>query len=77
VRACWAAGVTTVADTGDSGAVVEALAELGGSGVVYHEVFGPIRQLEQNFAGWSPGCASSPPRHRRVRLGVSPTRRTR
>src|ERR1043166_5133036 len=32
IRACWAAGVTTVADTGDSGAVVQALSEVGGSG---------------------------------------------
>src|SRR5512139_925312 len=27
LRACWAGGVTTVADTGDSGAVIEALSE--------------------------------------------------
>jgi hypothetical protein len=32
IRAGWAAGVTTVADTGDSGAVIEALAELNASG---------------------------------------------
>ena len=38
---CYAAGVTTVADTGDSGGAIQALAEAGGSGVVYHEVFGP------------------------------------
>lgn len=71
---CWAAGVTTVADTGDSGAVVEALAEAGASGIAFHEVFGPHpdrrdetlrdfqKQVERlgRFAGG------------RVRLGVSP-----
>lgn len=41
VQQCFAAGVTTVADTGDSGAVAEALDELGGRGVVFQEVFGP------------------------------------
>ena len=41
VAECHAAGVTTVADTGDSGAVIRALAEAGGSGVAYQEVFGP------------------------------------
>ena len=41
LHTCYAAGVTTVADTGDSGAVVQALAECSGSGVAYQEVFGP------------------------------------
>lgn len=71
---CWMAGVTTIADTGDSGAVIEALAEGGGSGIAYHEVFGPhpdqrdasLRGLQEaverlgQFAGG------------RVRIGVSP-----
>jgi 5-methylthioadenosine/S-adenosylhomocysteine deaminase len=71
---CWAAGVTTVADTGDSGAVIEALGEVSGSGIAYHEVFGPhpdqrdasLRGLQEaverlgRFAGG------------RVRIGVSP-----
>ncbi len=74
VRACWAAGVTTVADTGDSGAVVEALGELGGSGVVYHEVFGPDpAQREESFAGLVSRVRELAPRATgRVRLGVSP-----
>ncbi len=41
VRDAWAAGVTCVADTGNSGAPLEALARLGGRGIYYHEVFGP------------------------------------
>jgi cytosine/adenosine deaminase-related metal-dependent hydrolase len=74
IRDCWAAGVTTIADTGDSGAVIQALAELGGSGIVYQEVFGPHpAQLENSMSGLServnallPFCGE------RVRLGVSP-----
>lgn len=71
---CHAAGVTTVADTGDSGAVIEALAEAGGSGIAYHEVFGPHPdQVTESMAGLRQRVADlrrfeSP----RVRLGVSP-----
>ena len=71
---CHAAGVTTVADTGDSGAVIEALAEAGGSGIAYHEVFGPHPdQVTESMAGLRERVADlrrfeSP----RVRLGVSP-----
>jgi cytosine/adenosine deaminase-related metal-dependent hydrolase len=74
VADCWAAGVTTVADTGDSGSVIQALAELGGSGIAYHEVFGPHPdQAEESFAGLRRrveelGRFASG----RVRLGVSP-----
>ena len=74
VADCWAAGITTVADTGDSGSVPRALAELGGAGIAYQEVFGPHPgQLDDAFSGL---------RRRleelgrfaggRVRLGVSP-----
>ena len=41
VRDCWARGVTCIAETGSSGAVMRALHDLGGRGIVYHEVFGP------------------------------------
>ena len=71
---CYAAGVTTVADTGDSGAVIRVLAEAGASGLVYQEVFGPqpaqweeslsgLRQRVQELGTFATG---------RVRIGVSP-----
>jgi 5-methylthioadenosine/S-adenosylhomocysteine deaminase len=49
---CWAAGVTTVGDTGDTGAAIEALSGSGGCGVAYQEVFGPHpAQCEESLAG--------------------------
>lgn len=74
LAASFAAGVTTVADTGDSGAVIQALAESDSPGVAYQEVFGPHPdQLQESLAGlrrrvshlsrWATG---------RVRIGVSP-----
>lgn len=74
LRDCWAAGVTTVADTGDSGAVIEALAEAGGSGIAFHEVFGPHPdQAEEAMAGALRRLAElSRFTSTRVRLGVSP-----
>ncbi len=71
---CFAAGVTTVADTGDSGAVIEAMAEAGGSGIAYLEVFGPHPdQCEESLAGLARRAAAVAPFARgRVRLGVSP-----
>src|SRR2546422_2141184 len=74
VRDAWAAGVTCVADTGSTGAPLEALARLGGRGIYYQEVFGPdpakcaasMAELEQALARLSP-LASSP-----LSLGVSP-----
>jgi cytosine/adenosine deaminase-related metal-dependent hydrolase len=71
---CWAAGVTTVADTGDSGSVIQALAELGGSGIAYQEVFGPHpEQADQSLAGLRARVGALA-RYEvgRVRLGVSP-----
>jgi cytosine/adenosine deaminase-related metal-dependent hydrolase len=74
LAACYAAGVTTVADTGDSGAAIHALAEAKGSGIAYQEVFGPHPdQAEASLAGLKTrvghlrGLATG-----RVRIGVSP-----
>lgn len=74
IRDCFAAGTTTVADTGDSATVIEALAEAGGSGICYQEVFGPdplqcaasAEQLERRLDELAPHQTA------RVRLGVSP-----
>src|SRR6266542_644155 len=38
VRDCWTRGVTCVAETGSTGAVMRALHDLGGRGIVYNEV---------------------------------------
>lgn len=74
LAACHRAGVTTVADTGDSGTVIQALAEAGGSGVAYHEVFGPHPdQLQESLAGLHRRLAELKPFvSPRVRLGLSP-----
>src|SRR5437870_8964099 len=74
VRDGWAAGVTCVADTGSTGAPLEALARLGGRGIYYHEVFGPdpaqcaasMEELRRALDRLSP-LATSP-----LTLGVSP-----
>ncbi len=74
VRDCWARGVTCVADTGSSGAALEALSRLGGRGVAYQEVFGPdpsqaemsLAELERALARLEPHVTA------RVTLGVSP-----
>ena len=74
LAACYAGGVTTIADTGDSGAALQALAEASGSGVAYQEVFGPhpaqaaeslagLRDRVTRLGGWAGN---------RVRIGVSP-----
>jgi cytosine/adenosine deaminase-related metal-dependent hydrolase len=74
VRDAWAAGVTCVADTGSTGAPLEALARLGGRGIYYQEVFGPdpaqcaasMTELEQAVARLSRLASSH------LRLGISP-----
>ena len=71
---CWAGGVTTVADTGDSGSAIRALAEAGGSGIAYQEVFGPHpAQAAASLAGLRSRVAELG-RYAggRVRLGISP-----
>jgi 5-methylthioadenosine/S-adenosylhomocysteine deaminase len=74
IRDGWAAGVTTIADTGDSGAAIEALAELDASGIAYHEVFGP--HPDQAEAAISSASRRLDELKRftgpRVRLGISP-----
>ena len=68
------AGVTTYADTSDSGVVVRAMREAGVRGIVYQEVFGPdpaqcdasITALRQKVAGLR--YLETP----LVRVGVSP-----
>jgi len=74
VRNAFAAGITTVLDTGDSGAVLPALVELGGSGVAYQEVFGPHpEQLAESMEGLERRVAVLRDQTTdRVRLGVSP-----
>ena len=74
LEVCYATGVTTVADTGDSGAVIQALAEAGGSGVAYQEVFGPQpEQAEASLAGLQ-GRVRDLGRFAsgRIQIGVSP-----
>jgi cytosine/adenosine deaminase-related metal-dependent hydrolase len=74
VEACWASGVTTVADTGDRAVVLQALRECGGSGIAYQEVFGPhpdqaptsIAQLRETVTKLR-SLESD-----RARLGISP-----
>ncbi len=74
VRDSWAAGITCVADTGSTGAPLEALARLGGRGIYYQEVFGPdptrvrisMEELEQALSRLEPLATPH------VALGVSP-----
>jgi cytosine/adenosine deaminase-related metal-dependent hydrolase len=74
LRDCWASGVTTIADTGDRCVAARAIAELGGSGIAYQEVFGPhpdqcatslddLRLAIEAIRHYATG---------RVRIGVSP-----
>ncbi len=71
---CQASGVTTVADTGDSGAVIQVLSEADGSGIAYHEVFGPDPGDAPAQLAALVSRVGELQRHvsPRVRLGVSP-----
>lgn len=74
VRETWAHGVTTVGDTGTSGAAARALTELSGAGVVYHEVIHPdptradhaLATLRETVARLRQEAGA------RVKIGVSP-----
>ena len=74
LRDCWSAGITTIADTGDSGSVIQALAELGGSGICYQEVFGPDpAQCPESMTGLEAAVSRLGAfAGGRIRLGVSP-----
>jgi 5-methylthioadenosine/S-adenosylhomocysteine deaminase len=71
---CWRHGVTTVADTGSTGAALRVLASAGGRGIAYQEVFGPDpRQADASLADLETALAAlAPCAGPRVRLGVSP-----
>ena len=74
LQACYATGVTTIADTGDSGATIQALAEADGSGVAYQEVFGPHpSQAQESLAGLRDRVIQAGRwAVHRARIGVSP-----
>ncbi|HXY18901.1 MAG TPA: amidohydrolase family protein [Gemmatimonadales bacterium] len=70
----FAAGITTFGDTGSGRQAAPALAELGGRGVAYHEVYGPdpaqcaevVAELERALDALRP-CESD-----RVTVGLAP-----
>jgi cytosine/adenosine deaminase-related metal-dependent hydrolase len=74
LQRCYSAGVTTIADTGDSGVVAQVLAESDGSGVVYQEVFGPHpSQVQQSMTELRQKVVESRRfESARLRVGVSP-----
>ncbi len=74
LQLCYAAGVTTIADTGDSDSVIQVLAEADGSGIAYLEVFGPDPKQAQTNLGALRDRVIRAGRWavQRVRVGVSP-----
>jgi len=74
IRDCWTRGVTCIAETGSTGAVMRALHDLGGRGIVYQEVFGPdpaagpVSMFQLKTAvGWLRTLETA-----QLRLGASP-----
>jgi 5-methylthioadenosine/S-adenosylhomocysteine deaminase len=74
LQLCYAGGVTTVADTGDSDSVIQVLAEAEGSGIAYLEVFGPDPRQAKTSLGALRDRVIRAGRWavERVRVGVSP-----
>lgn len=74
LRDCWAHGITCIADTGSTGATMQALVRFGGRGIFYQEVFGPsptqvpasMTELEQQILRLRRLATSQ------RRIGVSP-----
>ena len=74
IRSCWAAGVTTICDMGNTGSVIAALDALGGAGIVHHEAFDmhteetpvAIRKFSRELDRLAPHSTG------RVQIGVSP-----
>jgi 5-methylthioadenosine/S-adenosylhomocysteine deaminase len=74
IQDCWAAGVTTVCDMGNSGQVIAAMHAQGAAGIAHHEVFdlhqGEPAETMRRFSGELDRLA--PHAAGRVQLGVSP-----
>ncbi len=74
IRDQWRAGVTTVCDTGSTGAVIAALDHLGARGIAHHEVFGDrvedapeaARRFDRELTGLAQHATGF------VQLGVAP-----
>ncbi len=74
VREAWSHGITTVADTGTSGASAIALAEMGGRGLYYQEAIAPDPELcDEAFTALIAMVGSLADRvPEEVEVGVSP-----